>query len=125
MQYAAARRAACFKSPTTAPLAPLRCVRLYASIASDQTWLKRVLPTAQPKKVFDARNNQALAAVVPSVKETISLQNLRLDGMLMKCTVFDESGNVRSISGVFKKSELCAKHGLQVSLAFTYAPRSF
>lgn len=109
--------------------------RSYASIAADapyplqpqvdtKSWLSRVLPQSTPKKKkpFDARNNQVLATLPSSTalagleEDATSsvMQNLR-DGMLMKCTVFDGAGNVRSISGVFKKSELCIKHGLQVS----------
>ncbi|TGZ79291.1 cora-domain-containing protein [Ascodesmis nigricans] len=31
----------------------------------------------------------------------------------LRCTEFDEEGNVTVVSGEFKKSELCSKHGLQ------------
>jgi len=35
------------------------------------------------------------------------------EGMDMKCTVFDHNGNVRTVSGAFKKVDLCEQHGLQ------------
>lgn len=35
--------------------------------------------------------------------------------ILMRCTVLDAKGAVKTISGLFKKSELCTEHRLEVS----------
>ncbi|WFD20818.1 Inner membrane magnesium transporter MRS2 [Malassezia caprae] len=33
--------------------------------------------------------------------------------ILLRCTILDSSGSIKTISGVFKKSELCSHHGLE------------
>ena len=33
--------------------------------------------------------------------------------ILLRCTILDSKGQVKSISGLFRKSDLCAHHGLE------------
>ena len=33
--------------------------------------------------------------------------------ILLRCTILDSKGSIKTISGLFKKSELCSHHGLQ------------
>ncbi|KAJ1911020.1 magnesium ion transporter, partial [Tieghemiomyces parasiticus] len=58
-----------------------------------------------------SRDRQALTESRP-----VSVPNLGapLNDLKLRCTIFDQQGNVTTIAGEFSKSELCAQHGLQV-----------
>lgn len=52
-----------------------------------------------------------MTAVEQSILERSLLKSVSPE-LLVRCTEFDAQGNVRVVSGEFKKAELCTKHGL-------------
>lgn len=58
-------------------------------------------------EVSDGQEEAAKAAILEKV-----MKGRQLTDLMLRCTVLDARGNVKTISGQFKRSELCSEHKL-------------
>lgn len=70
----------------------------------------------QKKSVYNSNSDPNIGYSFLSGSENSALQRSLSKSvspdLLVRCTEFDASGNVRIVNGEFKKAELCTKHGL-------------
>ncbi|KZT24153.1 cora-domain-containing protein [Neolentinus lepideus HHB14362 ss-1] len=74
------------------------------------SWLSRIWnsrPAESSEGLPDGQVEAAKAAILDKV-----MKGRQPTDLMLKCTVLDAEGNVKTISGQFKKSDLCSEHGL-------------
>ncbi|KAJ3524023.1 hypothetical protein NMY22_g11185 [Coprinellus aureogranulatus] len=67
----------------------------------------RALKAPEPADVPDNEEDAARAAILDKV-----MKGRQPADLMLRCTILDSEGNVKTISGQFKKSDLCIEHGL-------------
>ena len=66
---------------------------------------------AVPQRAFSTRDVPLMAHPrAPGMTGTFAQLS---PNIMLRCTILDSQGSIKTISGVFKKSELCSHHGLQ------------
>lgn len=92
--------------------------------------LWRALPRACAAQRFTALRGQPLAtsnvvrefSTVPPACKSFMRDSMPLSGngttqlspnILLRCTILDSAGSIKTISGLFRKMELCSHHGLE------------
>ncbi|TFY78223.1 hypothetical protein EWM64_g5789, partial [Hericium alpestre] len=73
-------------------------------------------PPKEPPLPSDAQEETTKAAMLEK-----SIKGRQPTDLMLRCTIMDADGNVKTISGQFKKSDLCSEHRLNVR---THGPPS-
>ncbi|KAJ7636878.1 Mg2+ transporter protein cora-like protein [Roridomyces roridus] len=71
------------------------------------SWTSRQTRTVDFDEFDGIKEEAARAAILEKV-----MKGRQPTDLMLRCTVLDEEGNVKTTSGPFKKSELCTEHGL-------------
>ena len=72
-------------------------------------WLSKAQPRAptEEEEQPDAQEEAARAAILDKV-----MKGRQPSDLMLRCTVLDAEGNVKTISGQFKKTDICSEHRL-------------
>ncbi|KAH9849033.1 cora-domain-containing protein [Lenzites betulinus] len=72
------------------------------------TWLQRLGKTESPQEEPTDETEQAAKIAILEK----AMKGRQPTDLMLRCTVLDAEGNVKTISGQFRKAELCAEHRL-------------
>ncbi|KAI0938491.1 hypothetical protein AcW1_010255 [Taiwanofungus camphoratus] len=90
--------------PTHAKITPSRCLGI-----RQMSWLPKLKP--RPTEPFsEPSDGQEEAAKVAILEK--AMKGRQPADLMLRCTVLDADGNVKTISGQFRRADLCAEHRL-------------